>query len=330
MARAPAAGEFELIARFLSRLGAVRHDVLLGVGDDAAVVRPPPGHDLALAHDTLVDGVHFPHGMPAGDVGHRCLAVNLSDLAAMGARPAWGLLSVTLPSGDPDWVERFAEGLDGLAREAGLAVVGGDTTSGPLAVGMSVVGWLPAGLVLRRSGARPGDEVWVSGWPGEAAAGLALIQSGSRAESAPERTVVERFRRPQPRLALGAALLGCATACIDLSDGLLADLGKLCQASGVAAELESRALPMSVALRAVAAGHQAASRWLLAGGDDYELAFTLPAGVDTGTLQAAAGCQIHRIGRITEGVGIWLDGQPADPVSLRGYDHFGGDPGRGA
>lgn len=330
MASAPAAGEFELIARYLSHLGAEREDVLLGVGDDAAVVRAPPGHDLALAHDTLVDGVHFPRGMPADQVGYRCLAVNLSDLAAMGARPAWALLSLTLPSGDAEWVRCFASGLDRLAREAGLAVVGGDTTSGPLTVGLSVVGWLPAGLALTRSGARVGDELWVSGWPGEAAAGLAFIQSGEGAQSAPVAGLVERFRWPQPRLGLGAALLGRASACIDLSDGLAADVGKLCHASGVAADLDSRSLPVSAALRAGAADERTLRGWLLAGGDDYELAFTLPTGTDPTPLRAAAGCDVHRIGRIVEGAGVRLDGEPLDPASLRGYDHFSTDPGRGA
>lgn len=330
MARAPAAGEFELIARYLSHLGSDRDDVLLGVGDDAAVVRAPPGHDLALAHDTLVEGVHFPAGMPADQVGHRCLAVNLSDLAAMGARPAWGLLSLTLPSGDEDWVRQFAAGLDALARESGLAVVGGDTTSGPLTIGMSVVGCLPAGLALKRSGARAGDELWVSGWPGEAAAGLALIQAASPIGSAAAQRLIERFRWPQPRLGLGAALLGRASACIDLSDGLLADLGKLCAASGIAAELDSRSLPVSAALRDQVRDPQTLQRWLLAGGDDYELAFTLPPGADPEVLRAAAGCDIHRIGRVTEGEGISLDGAPADAAILRGYDHFAGDDGRGA
>ncbi|MFZ8983819.1 MAG: thiamine-phosphate kinase [Steroidobacteraceae bacterium] len=330
MANPPAAGEFELIARYLSHLGAERNDVLLGVGDDAAVVRAPPGHDLALAHDTLVDGVHFPHGLPGDQVGHRALAVNLSDLAAMGARPAWALLSLTLPCGDAEWVRVFASGLDGLARKVGLAVVGGDTTSGPLTVGLSVVGWLPTGQSLRRSGARAGDELWVSGWPGEAAAGLACIQSGVASQSVPLAELVERFRWPQPRLELGAALLGRASACIDLSDGLAADVGKLCQASGVAADLDGRSLPVSAALRAGAADDRQLRRWLLAGGDDYELAFTLPAGTDPAPLRAAAGCAIHRIGRIVEGAGVRLDGEPVDPASLRGYDHFLADPGRGA
>jgi thiamin-phosphate kinase len=170
------AGEFDLIDRYLRGRGAARADVRLGVGDDAALVEPPAGQLLALAADTLVSGVHFPVGFAAEDVGHRVLAVNLSDLAAMGATPAWALLTLTLPSGDEAWVEGFAQGFDALARRCGTALVGGDTTSGPLSVTVAITGFVPPAAALTRSGARPGDGVWISGTPGESAAGLAVIE----------------------------------------------------------------------------------------------------------------------------------------------------------
>jgi len=314
--------EFELIDRYLSRLGARRDDVLLGVGDDAALVRPPAGLELVLAADTLVEGVHFPPSLAPGDIGHRVLAVNLSDMAAMGAEPAWALLTLTLPRAEPDWLRGFSGGLHELARRHGVQVVGGDTTSGPLAATIAIAGFVPPGQALRRSGARPGDEVWVSGTPGDAAAGLACLTGRLDGPGPVLEPLVQRFTRPEPRVSLGQVLRGVATACIDVSDGLAGDLDKLCAASGVGARLDSTSLPRSAALRA-AVDPEAARRHVLAGGDDYELLFTLPPGTDAAGLERGGGTSLSRIGTIVAGYGLTLDGAALDRELFHGFDHFG-------
>jgi thiamine-monophosphate kinase len=314
-------GEFELIERYLSRLGARRDDVLLGVGDDAALLRPPPGVELAAAVDTIVEGVHFPVGMPAADVGHRVLAVNLSDMAAMGAEPAWALLTLTLPRAEEDWLRDFATGLHELARRHGTALVGGDTTAGPLTATVAITGFVPPGQALRRAGARPGDEVFVSGTPGDAAAGLAVLQGRLDGPDAILEPLRQRFLRPEPRVGLGLCLRGAATACIDVSDGLVGDLGKLCQSSGVGAELDTTLLPRSPAMRG-AVDPEAARRFTLAGGDDYELLFTLPPGSDTASLERGGGVAVTRIGLIVAGSGVAVDGLPAGRELVHGFDHF--------
>lgn len=314
-------GEFELIERYLSRLGTQRDDVLLGVGDDAALVRPPAGVELALAADTVVEGVHFPPELAADDLGHRVLAVNLSDMAAMGAEPAWALLTLTLPRTDPEWLRGFATGLHELARRHGTQVVGGDTTAGPLSATICIAGFVPPGQALRRSGARPGDELWVSGTPGDAAAGLALLAGRLEAPAPVAEPLIRRFTRPEPRLGLGLMLRGVATACIDVSDGLAGDLAKLCEASKVGAALDSLLLPRSEAMRG-ATDPAAARRFVLGGGDDYELLFTLPPGTDGAALGRAASVSVTRIGVIVAGYGLVLDGAALDPDTVRGFDHF--------
>jgi thiamine-monophosphate kinase len=312
------AGEFELIQRYLRGLGASRDDVLLGVGDDCALVAPPPGLELALAADTIVEGVHFPKGLRAADVGHRVLAVNLSDLAAMGADPAWALLTLTLPAPDEAWLEGFAAGFGALALRHGTALVGGDTTSGPLTATVAIAGFVAPATALRRSGARAGDTVWVSGLPGEAAAGLAVLQGRIGGPAGARERLVARFLRPEPRVGLGRALRGAATACIDVSDGLAADLGKLCAASGVGAALEGARLPVSADL-ADCAGDGPALRFLLAGGDDYELVFTLPPGTEPPDF---AGAPLARIGVVVAAPGVTLDGAPLPRDVAHGFDHF--------
>lgn len=312
------AGEFELIERHLRGLGAARGDVVLGVGDDCALVAPPPGLELALAADTIVEGVHFPRGLPAGDIGHRVLAVNLSDLAAMGADPAWALLTLTLPAPDEAWLEGFAAGFGALALRHGVALVGGDTTSGPLTATVAITGFVPPGAALRRSGARAGDAVWVSGFPGEAAAGLAVLQGRIDGPRQARDRLAARFLHPEPRVALGRALHGAATACIDVSDGLAGDLGKLCAASGVGAALEGAHLPASADLVACA-GDGRSRQFLLAGGDDYELVFTLPPGVEP---PAVAGVTLTRIGVVVAEAGVTLDGTLLPRDLAHGFDHF--------
>ena len=312
------AGEFDLIARIRARV-ATRADVVLGIGDDAALLAPPPGRQLVVTADTLNDGVHFPRGTSPADVGWKALAVNLSDLASMGAEPAWCTLSLSLPQSDPAWIEGFLDGFLDLAGQHGIALVGGDTTRGPLSIAVTAMGLVEPGRALRRDGARVGDEVWVTGTLGDAAGGLALL------DREPVPALRARLDRPTPRVAAGRALAGIATACVDVSDGLLADLGHVCARSHVAAHLDVDALPASAALRE-AFGEADRIALQASGGDDYELCFTAPAdaGADIGAVSAQLGLRITRIGRIVAGEGVHPVDAKSQPWSSprRGYDHF--------
>jgi thiamine-monophosphate kinase len=314
-------GEFDVIARYFSR-SSPRSDVLLGVGDDAALLAPPPGQALVAATDTLVEGRHFLPGTPANAVGHQALAVNLSDLAAMGAEPAWALLSLSLPRPDERWLADFADGLYALAERHGVALVGGDTVSGPLVITIEVLGFVPAAAALLRAGARAGDLIVVSGAPGVAAAGLEELASG-RATFESRDARVRRFLRAEPRLALGRALRGLATAALDVSDGLLGDLGKLARSSGVGACIDLERLPVAPELAAYPLAEQ--ERLVLHGGDDYELLFTLPAAHlgRVASLAAAGGCSLRCIGSMVQGEGVECrrNGTRVN-VAGKGYDHF--------
>ena len=318
-------GEFELIGRYFTRRGAHREDVIAGVGDDGALIAAPREGALALALDTIVEGVHFPSGFDARFVGHRALAVNLSDLAAMGAEPAWALLGITLPGVDEPWLSGFSAGLDALARRHGVALVGGDTTRGPLTVSMALAGIVPAGLALRRSGARAGDDLWVSGTPGDAAAGLAVLEGRLPAQGRAREALLARFQLPQARVALGLALRGVATACIDVSDGLAGDLAKLCAASGVGADVDSRELPLSAGLCSVAT-REARLGYALAGGDDYELLFTAAPSERPRLAVLDAGVVLKRIGAISEAPGVRVDGAAPGRDAGHGFDHFTARP----
>lgn len=315
--------EFALIDRYFRDIGS-RRDVRLGVGDDGAVLAPPAGHDLVAVVDTLVEGVHFPHQSPARSIGHRALAVNLSDVAAMGATPAWALLALTLPRADEAWLAGFAAGFSALARAHDVQLVGGDTTSGPLCVTVQVLGVVPRGEALPRSGGRSGDSVFVTGTPGDAACGLALLQGRLRppatAATAALDTLRERFLYPVPRCAAGARLRGIASACIDISDGLGGDLTKLATASGCGARVDVTRLPLSQALLAVAE-RAAAEHFALTGGDDYELCFTVPAA----RVPALEGLPCTAIGRLVEGRGVTVcRGDSVIEFSHSGFDHFPG------
>lgn len=313
-------GEFDLIERFFRR-ASPRDDVLLGVGDDAALLEVPPGQALVAATDTLVEGRHFLAGAPADSVGHQALAVNLSDLAAMGADPAWALLSLSLPDADADWLQRFADGLFAVAGQHAVALVGGDTVRGPRVVTVTALGFVPPALALRRDGARPGDVLYVSGWLGEAAAGLATLQSGATAVSSDP--LVHRYLFAEPRVALGRALRGRATAAMDVSDGLLGDLGKLCAASGIGARLDLDRLPISAEL-ARRHPHEQCEQFVLCGGDDYELLFTLPpVGSEQVEVELAKSFALRRIGVIEAEAGVRCTrGGRLVTVSGGGYDHF--------
>ncbi len=314
--------EFSLIER-IRRRAAAREDVVLAIGDDAALLRVPPGRELAVAMDTLNAGVHFPDGTAAADVGWKALAVNLSDLAAMGAEPAWCTLSLSLPQADAAWLDGFLDGFLELAAAHRVALVGGDTTRGPLSVCVTVHGLIEPGSALRRDGARVGDAVWVSGTLGDAVGALRQWQQqGVGVDPA----LRDRLDRPTPRVALGRALRGIAHAAIDVSDGLLADLGHVCAASGLAAEIELDALPCSAAL-AAAFDRDTRRALQAAGGDDYELCFTAPAEASAaiGALARALALPLARIGRTVEGAGVralTADGTPWQPARA-GYEHFG-------
>ena len=321
------ASEFDLIERIRSRLGTGGEGVRLGIGDDAALLAVPAGMQLAVTADTLNAGVHFPDATAPADIGWKALAVNLSDLAAMGARPAWCTLALSAPAPDPAWLDGFLDGFAALAGEHGIALVGGDTTRGPLSISITAMGWLPAGAALRRDGARTGDEVWVTGTLGDAAAALASWRDGGEAGLAAVPALRARLDRPVPRVAAGRALLPLASAAADVSDGLLADLGHICERSGVGAEIDVDALPASPALLARVPDADARRRWQAAGGDDYELCFTAaPArGEAIVAALAAIGVPVTRIGRIVAGHGVrafGADGAALHPL-LRGYDHFG-------
>nr|WP_255703412.1 thiamine-phosphate kinase [Lysobacter sp. GX 14042] len=331
-----------MIDRIRSRAPA-RADVVLGIGDDAAVLQLPAGRQLVVCTDALNAGVHFPHDTAATDIGWKALAVNLSDLAAMGAEPAWCTLSLSLPDPGEAWLDGFLDGFLELAALHRVSLVGGDTTCGPLAVGVTVHGFVEPGRALLRSGARPGEDIWVSGTLGDAAGALALLghadlapaeEGAAPAPGAAEgdpagilATLRPRLDRPTPRVALGRTLQGTASAALDLSDGLLADLGHLCRASGVGAEVALDALPASEALHAAFAAQQ---RHLLqaTGGDDYELCFTAPPAMAEriGAAGSAAGVALTRIGRTIPGstaTAFTVDGRQWQPPRS-GYMHFAG------
>jgi thiamine-monophosphate kinase len=314
-------GEFELIARHFAALTPARGGVVLGPGDDAALLDLPPGRELVVTVDTLVAGVHFFDDCPPAALGHKALAVNLSDLAAMGAEPAWALLALTLPAADDAWLAQFASGFAALAREFDVSLVGGDTCRGPLAISVTALGHAPRGQALRRRGARPGDGVYVSGEIG--AAGLAVRQRRSEITLPPVLAAhaAQRLDYPQPRVTLGLALRGLASAAIDVSDGLLADLGHICAASRTGARLDLNRVPLPDGALDVAS-HDS----LLGFGDDYELCFTVPPqhAPTLRALAARAGCAVTRIGQIEAAPGLWLvdAGGNVRPVAGGGHDHF--------
>jgi thiamine-monophosphate kinase len=321
-------GEFELIRRFFVRSQGTRREsgVILGIGDDAALLDLPKGADLVAAVDTIVAGRHFPEDADARSIGHRALAVNLSDIAAMGATPLWATLALTLPGVDPDWLSRFAAGFLDLADAHAVALVGGDTTRGPLTVSVQILGHVPHGAALRRSGAHAGDLLAVSGTLGDAAAGLAMLRAASPSASRHDvDELIRRFDYAEPRVQLGLSARGIATAAMDLSDGLVGDLPKLAQASGLAAHVSVERLPLSAAMRAAVSAEQALD-WALAGGDDYELLLAVPP-ARFAELKAAAdrlNLMLTTIGEFCDGVGVtWLRNGKEFVPGVSGFDHFG-------
>jgi thiamine-monophosphate kinase len=320
--------EFSLIDRIHARSRG-RGDVVLGIGDDAALLRVPPGEQLVVTMDTLNEGVHFPAESRPFDIGWKTLAVNMSDLAAMGARPAWCTLSLSLPQVDAAWLDGFADGFFALADQHGIGLIGGDTTRGPLSLSVTAMGHVAEGNALRRDGARVGDDIWVTGTLGDAAAALKLWLAGTLAVANEADAAIEplrqRLQRPTPRVQAGLRLVGLASAAVDISDGLLADLGHICVRSRVGAQLQLQALPASAALHAAFDGDE---RYLMqcAGGDDYELCFTAPPQHRDAVEQAMqfAGVLVTRIGRVVAGEGVQVvdaAGNPWAPLRT-GYQHF--------
>lgn len=309
--------EFELIRRHFSRLAPEAPGLRLGIGDDCALVELPPAHELAVTTDTLVAGRHFPPSTAPFDIGWKALAVNLSDLAAMGAEARWFTLALTLPSADPVWLEGFADGLQALARQCGVALIGGDTTRGPLSITVTAMGVVPAGAALRRSGARPGDRICVTGTLGDAALALRLLDSPSLLAA-----LRERLDRPQPRLSAGIALRGLATAALDLSDGLAGDLGHILAASGVGAEISLQALPVSAWFNGLAPEAER-HEWMLRGGDDYELCVCLPPEA-VAEARVRLNVPLTEIGSIVAAPGLFaIDGTGArQRLDAVGYRHF--------
>lgn len=315
--------EFEIIRRYFTRPS---RTAVLGVGDDCALVRARKGMSLALSTDMLLAGRHFFHDTDPEKLGHKSLAVNLSDLAAMGADPRWALLAIALPSASESWLEAFSRGFFRLARRFGTELIGGDTTRGPLTVAITVIGEVPPRLALRRDAARAGDDVWLSGATGEAALGLAYLRGRVKLAGRARRSCLDRLHAPEPRVGLGQRLRGLARSAIDVSDGLLADLGHIVKASGVTAELRWDDIPLARAI-AECADQRLARDCLLAGGDDYELVFTAPP-AKRSEIEAAArktGVPVTSIGAIVAGKpGVRLrDASGRNvTVSRAGFDHF--------
>lgn len=323
---APAApvSEFDLIRRHFDRAA---HHTDLAVGDDAALFRARPGMQLAVSTDMLVAGTHFLPDTDPEDLGWKTLAVNLSDLAAMGAEPRWALLAAALPAADEAWIAAFARGLFACAEAFAVDLAGGDTTRGPLTLSLTIIGEVPQGQAITRAGARAGDELWISGQPGRAALGLAALRGEVELNPAARADCIAALQRPQPRVALGLALRGLANAMLDVSDGLLGDLGHLLERSASGAVIDVAALPLA-ALRRTGAGDEHCRRSLLSGGDDYELLFTAPAAARSRIedLGRRLALPLHRIGTLTAAAGgLWLreaDGTLA-AATRTGYDHFG-------
>lgn len=313
--------EQAVIERFFRHLGAVRTDVVLGIGDDAALLRAQPGCELVQTTDALVEQVHFLPASPPRSLGHRALAINLSDLAAMGATPAWALLALTLPQIDEAWLGEFSAGFGILARTHQVALVGGNLSRGPLTVTVQLTGQVPTGTALRRRGARAGDEIWVSGTLGDAAFGRSALGAAGAGPHAD--WLRARCEYPTPRIALGEALRGIATACIDLSDGLLADLPRLAASSDCGALLDLDRLPVSAALRALAG--DSAWQHALAGGEDYELCLAAPPAraADLTRLAEQLGVALSRCGQLRSAPGLELRrGAAVIQFSQSPFDHF--------
>lgn len=314
--------EFELIRTFFARQAVARPDVAAGIGDDAALLRPSAGQQLAVTSDLLVSGVHFLPDADPFSLGHKALAVNLSDLAAMGAEPAWFLLNLTLPKADARWLEPFCRGMFQLAREHTVQLVGGDTARGPLAIAIEAHGFVPEGKALRRSGAKVGDRIYVTGTLGDAAMALHHRLGGIRLAPSEMTSLCERLDRPVPRVREGIMLRDVATSAIDISDGLVADLGHILELSHVGAQIEIGKIPISPECRRYV--HKSGWDTVLASGDDYELCFTVPEKNIAALEKLKPACGFHWIGMIQAEPGLRIMDEAGKLYEPRrsGHDHF--------
>ncbi len=321
--------EFEIIKRYFDRASAQTRRALLGIGDDAALVRIDAGAELAVSTDMLLEGRHFLAGADPRALGHKTLAVNLSDMAAMGATPRWATLAIALPAADEAWLAAFCDGLFALAGRFEVELIGGDTTRGPLTVSITILGEVPAGGALKRSGARAGDDIWVSGELGGAALALATLQGRAQATGEDARRALARLHEPEPRVALGVRLRGIATSAIDVSDGFAADLGHVLERSAVGARVAYDALPRAPAFTRLR-DDALALECVVSGGDDYELVFTAAPGSRPAlaALSAEIGLALTRVGSIEAGEPELrlLDAAGRTLPVARGFDHFAERP----
>ena len=318
--------EFALIDNYFKNL-TNQHGVVVGIGDDGAVICSDNSSQLVVATDTLVESVHFPPEATAAEIASRVLCVNLSDMAAMGAVPKWFTLALTLPAEKACdvWLRGFSQGLETIAAEHNIALIGGDTTAGPLTLSITLIGEVPLGKSLQRSGAKPDDVIFVSGTLGDGAAALDALTNNKQSAFAKSTRLLTHFYRPQPQIELGLGLREYASACIDISDGLVADLGHLCRVSHVSAEINSQKLPIHSELKQVP--EQQYLQWALTGGDDYQLCFTVPRSKlsDFDAWLSSQHFSVTKIGKIMaidhNQPEIKVDGSPM-PTVLGGYDHF--------
>ncbi len=320
--------EFDLINQFFKTTTIKRNDVLLGIGDDCAILSPPPGKQLAVSTDTLISGVHFPESTCAEDIGYKSLAVNLSDLAAMGAEPAWVSLAISLPQADYVWLEKFMLGFNELAKKYNLALIGGDTTQGALSITVNITGFIDSEKVLKRSHAEIGDSIFVTGSIGDAALGLKAVfnelDENKKFSENNKNFCINRLNRPSPKIKAGQLLSGFSVAAIDISDGLMADLNHICEASEVGALLNLQQVPLSDAVLNYYS-NQPDWQCILTGGDDYELCFTCP---DNQYAEMLAKMKFHNIeitciGKVIGEPGIQcLYNNELTTLNLTGYNHF--------
>jgi thiamine-monophosphate kinase len=321
-----ACGEFDLIARYFNRYRTARQDVQLGIGDDCALLTVTDKQQIAVSTDTLVEGIHFLKTISPADLGYKALAVNLSDLAAMGADPAWVSLALTLPEVNTDWLEAFSDSLFEQLDYYGMQLIGGDTTRGPLSMTLTIQGLVPAGRALLRSGARVGDWIFVTGTLGDSAAGLAILQDRLTVnDDKASQALIKRHLRPQPRVLQGQALRQLANSAIDISDGLISDLRHILKASDCGARIDLDLLPYSQEMQQYVDPEQAV-KWALTGGEDYELCFTVPE-INRGALEVALaqlGVRFTCVGQIaplSEGIKYQRSGETVE-LEWQGFDHF--------
>ena len=316
--------EFDIIESYFNQQQIKRDDVILGIGDDAAILVSPSDKQLVIAIDTLISGVHFPANASAEDIGYKALAVNLSDLAAMGAEPAWFTLALSMPESNSEWLAGFAKGLFSMAGQYQMQLIGGDTTRGPLTVSVQVAGYVPPGKGLRRAGAKSGDNIYVTGTLGDAALGLRCLQQPERLLE--NQQAIAKLNRPRPRVDVGRAIRDIATACIDISDGLLADLGHVLEQSRLGASVDRQLIPMSEPLHALCEADENNYRLALSGGDDYELCFCAPVNKAQAIklLSDNLSIPISCIGVIEPQPGLRIHhaGQDCIMSTEPGYEHF--------